>query len=201
MLLRVPTRSAMQAFAAEMRMSNKKHSLSLGQSQDKIAERYIADSIEAGHWVLLENCHLFRSWMPKLEAIVESFKPERLHRDFRLWLTSQPSKDFPVTILQGGIKMTNEPPKGLQSNLLRTYAMFDNAYMQQTSKPAVWRKLLFAVAFFHAVIQERRRFGPLGWNIRYDFTTDDFRVCTKQLQLFLDTYDEVPYKVWGNTAL
>lgn len=89
--------------------------------------------------------------MPRLEAIVEQLN-DNMNPDFRMWLTSMPSSDFPVSVLQTSVKMTMEPPSGLRSNLLRTYANTDNKELNDCSKPAEFKKLLFALSFFHAVV-------------------------------------------------
>lgn len=91
--------------------------------------------------------------------------------------------------------MTLEPPQGLRANLMRSYALLDNRILNDCKKPREYKKLLFGFAFFHAIVQDRRKFGPIGWNIPYAFTYEDFDVCMKQLKLFLDDYEIIPYKV------
>jgi dynein heavy chain len=91
--------------------------------------------------------------------------------------------------------MTMEPPTGLKSNLLRTYANLDTASLNDCKKPSEFRKLMFSFSFFHAIVQDRRKFGPIGWNIPYAFTYEDFDICRKQLKSFLDDYDEIDYTV------
>jgi dynein heavy chain len=174
--------------------------LSLGQGQGPIAERMIEDAIDKGSWVILQNCHLSPSWMPKLEAIVEKFDLERCSAQFRLWLTSYPSDRFPVAILQNGIKMTLQPPKGLRANMLATYAMIDEDFFTNSNKPSQLRKLHFALAHFHASLQERIKYGALGFNIPYSFTESDYLISQTQVKMFLDEFDEIPWEALRYTA-
>ena len=55
--------------------------------------------------------------------------------------------------------------------------------------------LEFGFCFFHAVVQDRRQYGPIGWNISYSFTTEDLITNRRQLMTFVNQYDTPPYKV------
>lgn len=129
--------------------------VSLGQGQGPKAEQMIEEGIKTGSWVVLQNCHLAVSWMGRLEKICEDLPSQKIHRDFRLWLTSYPSNAFPVSILQNGVKMTNEPPLGLKSNLLGTYAtdpISNKTWFEACTLPKIFRKMLFGLCFYHAYI-------------------------------------------------
>lgn len=69
--------------------------------------------------------------MPQLEIILEGIqdKSESIHPDFRLFLTSMPADYFPVSILQNGIKLTTEPPRGIKANLKRSLNLLSDEYL------------------------------------------------------------------------
>ncbi|CBJ31040.1 dynein heavy chain [Ectocarpus siliculosus] len=181
--------------AEDMGMTDKMRSIALGQGQGGIAAAMIEKGVSEGNWVLLQNCHLSISWMPELERLCEEISPTQTHQDFRLWLTSMPSKFFPTAILQTGVKMTKEPPKGLRANLKATYSKMDDDKLKRTCKPEDFRMMLFGLCFFHALVVERKKFGPLGWNVPYEFNETDLDICIAQLEMYVDEYAVIPYQV------
>lgn len=63
-----------------------------------------------GFWALCQNCHLGLEYMTELVNFL--LEMEAPHPDFRVWITTEPHKDFPVSLLQMSIKYTYEPPQG-----------------------------------------------------------------------------------------
>jgi len=169
--------------------------VSLGQGQGPIAERLMAEGTAKGHWVCLQNCHLAVSWLPTLDRLLEQLREaDGISEDYRLWLTTMPTPSFPSTVLQSSLKLTQEPPKGLKANLGRSYIDLDVAVLEGCAQPTAYKNLLFGLCFFNAVIQERRKYGAIGWNIAYQWMTSDLNFAQANLKLFLDEQPTVPWE-------
>eukprot|EP00933_Yihiella_yeosuensis_P043885 TRINITY_DN38909_c0_g1_i1.p1 TRINITY_DN38909_c0_g1~~TRINITY_DN38909_c0_g1_i1.p1 ORF type:complete len:1392 (-),score=349.09 TRINITY_DN38909_c0_g1_i1:292-4071(-) len=187
-----PTDSLVK-LAKDFEYEERLHFISLGQGQGEKAAKLIKLGQETGDWVCLQNCHLANSWMPTLERIQEQQDPNSIDDMYRLWLTSMPSPNFPVPVLQGGIKITNEPPKGLKANLARTFQDISAESYEDCTKSREFKKLLFSLAFFHASILERRKFGAIGWNVPYEWMDSDFQVSREQVKMYLESQEGVPW--------
>lgn len=68
-----------------------------------MALQLLDTAVTRGHWLMLQNCHLLVKWLKELEKALE--KITKPHPEFRLWLTTDPIKDFPIGILQKSLKV------------------------------------------------------------------------------------------------
>lgn len=135
----------------------------MGQGQEIVAREMIESSMQNGGWVLLQNVHLSLPFTSEAMSMVSD--GENINESFRLWLTTEVHEQFPIGLLQMSIKFTNEPPQGIRASLKRTYQNISQDFLDYSSQPQ-WPPLLYAVAFLHTVVQERRKFGPLGKQLR-----------------------------------
>jgi len=159
--------------------------ISLGEGQEPVAFKAINAGVVNGTWVLLQNCELGLGLMNDMEGIINKLKAN-MDPNFRLFITALPHPEFPLGLLQMCTKVTNEPPAGLKAGLLRSYTpgvMVDQDKIERVDT-AQWRQLLFALCFLHSIVQERRKFGPLGWCIPYEYNNGDLQSCI----LFLEKH-------------
>ena len=77
--------------------------------------------------------------------------------------------------------------------LLKAYTtmVVDDDYLEASEKPVIFKPLLFSLCLFHGILLERKKYGSLGFNIPYEFTDGDLRICQSQLRMFLDEYNQV----------
>ena len=78
--------------------------------------------------------------------------------------------------------MTNEPPDGMKANMIGSYKsepINDPSFFDSHTKLGVFKKMTFSLCMFHAIIQERRNYGALGWTKRYEFTVSDLSISLK----------------------
>ncbi|XP_032594376.1 dynein axonemal heavy chain 6 [Drosophila grimshawi] len=185
-------------FTNEMKYTDKYYSISLGQGQGPLAESLIDKSLRMGHWVFLQNCHLATSWMRVLESIVRNLTLgiTKAHSDFRLFLSSMPTQSFPISVLQNSVKITNEPPKGIKANVLGALGDLRSEFFEEHIQNGNWRAIVFGLCMFHAVLLERRKFGPLGWNITYEFSESDRDCGLKTLDFFInrEVLGDIPWE-------
>ena len=165
--------------------------ISMGQGQEAPAEAVVSAFAKKGGWVMLQNCHLMQSWVPTLERLLEVVQ-EDAHEDFRCFVSAEPPpiatwKNMPESLMQGSVKVANEAPADIKSNIARGWANFSHDRIEGCTKKSDFKACLFALCWFHSIVLGRRRFGQQGWSRKYSFNTGDLTICANVLQSYLES--------------
>ncbi|CAJ1028022.1 Dynein heavy chain, N-terminal region 2/Hydrolytic ATP binding site of dynein motor region/AAA domain (dynein-related subfamily)/P-loop containing dynein motor region/P-loop containing dynein motor region D4/Microtubule-binding stalk of dynein motor/ATP-binding dynein motor region/Dynein heavy chain region D6 P-loop domain/Dynein heavy chain AAA lid domain/Dynein heavy chain C-terminal domain containing protein, putative [Leishmania lindenbergi] len=151
--------------------------LALGGGQTDNALQQVRRCAVQGDWLLLKNLHLVLDWASVLENELCSMPPPST--DFRLIITTEQHDLFPSVLLRMSNKVAVEAPPGVKQNLLRTYSLWDSAFLAAQSQAGA--RLLFGLSWLHAVMQERRTYVPQGWSKYYEFSPADLKAATDVL--------------------
>lgn len=60
--------------------------------------------------------------------------PLKVNQNFRLFLSSAPSHDFPTFVLQNSLKVTIEPPNSLQAKIKKSFANMNIDFFEDNGK-------------------------------------------------------------------
>jgi dynein heavy chain len=119
-LLSPGTDPSQQIEASARKKRIKLTAVSMGQGQEAAAKSAISANRVSGGWVLLQNGHLGLPLMFEVVSLLQSNDAVDTSSDFRLWITTPPHPNFPVSLLHSAIKITNQPPTGIQAGMRRT---------------------------------------------------------------------------------
>lgn len=146
-----------------------------------LADKSITQAARTGDWVLLQNVHLAPQWLATLEKRLRTLQP---HANFRLFMAMEISPSVPPSLLRASRKFIFELPPGVRANMLRTYASVGLPRMNRA--PVERARVYWLLAWFHALMQERVRYVPLGWTKSYDFNESDLRGACDAFDAWLD---------------
>lgn len=164
--------------------------LSLGKGQGAKATEILNKAAESGQWCFLSNCHLSIALLPELESIMDALFKKSLKKSFRLFLSASPHPDFPISLLQRSLKLTQEPPRGIKANMVRMYSN-QPKHFTLCADDRAFRKAVFGLSWFHTVLKERMKFKTLGWNVAYSFNDADYQVCEDSIAGYMGRMTEM----------
>lgn len=143
----------------------------------------MAKAAQNGDWIILENLHLVEDWLPVFEEKISKWKGAELNPRFRVWITCVPVQNFPANILERSIKVALQPPGTIKAKVERMLLEQEkDFFFRKSGKQANHHKnLFFGLAYFHSILEGRKRYGTLGWNLPYKFDYSDFEVSNAQL--------------------
>lgn len=55
-----------------------------------------------GQWLMFQNCHLLIPFLYEIEKTLD--RTNKIHPNFRLWLATEATPSFPVSIIQRSLK-------------------------------------------------------------------------------------------------
>lgn len=149
--------------------NGKYQQLSIGKELENRSLNVIRHCAEEGKWLCIKNIHLVPNWLKDIHQYLQDVNKSS---NFRLWLICESTKNTDAIALHKCVRVLYEYPIGIKQKIKRMLQIYANSkeILKEDGKLIKIRILLFVVM---AILQERRRFIPLGWSQFYEFTEAD----------------------------
>lgn len=151
--------------------------IAMGEDQRELET--LSDLCKQPIWIVLKNIHLGSvSLLITLEKQLKSL--ENVHEKFSVWMTTEPSDKIQHSFVMSCVKVAYEAPHGVKKNMRRAYDIWKNEKINWNYPDET--KSIYALAWFHSIVLERRTYIPQGWSQYYEFNDSDLSATLKVLQ-------------------
>jgi len=131
-------------------------------------------------WIVLKNVHLCSaSLLTALEKRLTSLGD--VHERFAVWMTTEYSDKIQHSLVVTCVKVAYEAPHGVKKNMRRAYDIWRNERVEW-NRSSDETKSVYALAWFHSIVLERRTYIPQGWSRYYEFNDSDLSAALGVLQ-------------------
>lgn len=154
--------------------------IAMGSKESEVrADGALRKAMSTGTWVIVQNAHLTPRWLDAVQKTLEasSRSPNfRLFYTIRLDPSSQTLSGFiPTTLLLSSRILCFERSAGIRSGVSQS---FDSVQPERLKGYPVERtRLYLLLSWLNSALQERLRYGRLGWKKPYDFNDSDFEMA------------------------
>jgi dynein heavy chain 2 len=151
--------------------------IAMGEDQKELET--LRELCKQPKWVVLKNVHLCSaSLLMTLEKLLKSLG--NVHENFAVWMTTEPDDKIQNSFIMSCVKVAYEAPHGVKKNMRRAYDIWKNERIKWSSSDET--RSVYALAWFHSIILERRTYIPQGWSQYYEFNDSDLSATLKVLQ-------------------
>jgi dynein heavy chain len=157
---------------------------SLGQGLEELVGARLEQAAQNGDWIILENLHLVPDWLPVFEETMATWTGPDVNPRFRVWASAVPAATFPASLLEKCVKVALQPPKTIKQKMEKMLLDQEKeGFFRKAGKHANYHKNVFlGLAYLHANLGGRARYGTLGWHLPYQFDVSDFEISNAQLR-------------------
>lgn len=152
---------------------------------EKKVEEQITKCAQVGDWLLVQNIHLMPEWMPELESLIQSVQKPNTHKKFRVFFTCIQMDDCSSHLLRKSIKVALQQPTGIKKRIERQINDIekdkDGGFKRSNTNGNFHKNMFFGLAYFYSILDGRKEYGTLGWNVFSGFDSSDFEISMLQL--------------------
>lgn len=147
----------------------------------EIATRELDRCAKSGEWLLVQNVQTAPGWLEYLEKKLQGLLP---HSGFKFFLTCDIKASLPRTLLRYSRLLVTENSPGVKNIMMECLkAVFTRP---KDIVPVEKSQILFMLCWFHAIVQERSRYVPMGFTKNYEFNDSDFEGATFLIDRWFD---------------